>query len=149
MLDVTVKVPEERVADFYSMYGRWLARSPEDPLEAPAERLERESWTVADADLAIEVWGKFTDSARALFSILLDSPGREFGGDELATRLGLSGKNAVAGLLGWPGRHCHEVGREWLWDWRYPDGKTAVYWLTPEIAELFQPARDRQGEPIG
>ncbi|MGC4874976.1 DUF6416 domain-containing protein [Micromonospora sp. DT43] len=142
MLDVTVKVPADRLADFYAMHSRWLAEEVSGGSAAKGGKEGLEPWGPSDAELAKKVWGKFSDSAKALFSILIDSPGREFGGDELAELLDMSGKNAVAGLLGWPGRHCIEARREWLWDWRYPDGLTAVYWLTPEMAELFRSARD-------
>ncbi|MFE9207515.1 DUF6416 domain-containing protein [Micromonospora sp. NPDC007230] len=142
MLDITVKVPSERLADFYSMYGQWLATGGTGGPGSEGGKGAPEPWGSSDEELARKVWGKLSDSAKALFSILIDAPGREFSGDELAERLGMSGKNAVAGLLGWPGRHCIEAGREWLWDWRYPDGKTVVYWLTPEMAELLRSVRD-------
>lgn len=138
MIDVTVAVPEDRVAEFYSMYGNWLAKS--EAQESPDEQLL--PWTSADSTLIIATWAKFSETAKRLFSTLMDSPGTKFTGDELAGMLGISnGKHGVAGLLGWPGRHCLAVNREWLWDWDYPEGGNARYWATEEISALFSRAR--------
>ncbi|EMD30232.1 DUF6416 domain-containing protein [Amycolatopsis azurea] len=143
MIDVTVKVPEDRIPEFYSMFGRWLA----DPAAfevLPTEETEVDlvEWSRSDGDLAKVVWGKFSDKAKALFSTLMDKPGARFSGDELGRLLGLpNGKHGVAGVLGWPGRHCQAVGRTWPWAWEYPEGENARYWMTDEVAALFRRAR--------
>lgn len=148
MIDMTVKVPEDRVADFYQMYGAWL--SDDTAVETPSRNASapdpvRESWSEVDSDLAAEVWGKLTATAKGLFSILIDHPESRYSGDDLAAMLGISnGKHGVAGLLGWPGRYCHAVNREWLWSFDYPDGELVEYWMTPANAALFRQARDRR-----
>ncbi|WP_201778158.1 DUF6416 domain-containing protein [Mycolicibacterium chubuense] len=146
MIDMTVKVPEERVADFYQMYGAWLNGEPAETATVVAASTDRDlkSWSSVDEELAAEVWGRLSEPAKRLFSILIDNPGQRFSGQDLADLLDISnGKHGVAGLLGWPGRHCHAVNREWLWSFAYPDGELAEYWLTPENADLFRGARDR------
>ncbi|WP_220100601.1 DUF6416 domain-containing protein [Mycolicibacterium moriokaense] len=67
----------------------------------------------ADADLAAVVWDKLCDTARRLFSTLIDSPEERFSGDELARILGIEKGEArnrwaayVAGPL-LPGRQSH------------------------------------------
>jgi hypothetical protein len=149
MIDVTVKVPEERVAEFYQMYGTWLNGSVLVPISAATRNAdgggEHLPWSETDGELAAEVWDKFSDAAKRLFSTLIDEPSRRFSGDELAEILDIpNGKHGVAGVLAWPGRHSFKVNREWPWKWSYPeDGAPVVYWLKPEVASLFREARDR------
>ncbi|WP_407939514.1 DUF6416 domain-containing protein [Nocardia terrae] len=98
-------------------------------------------WTPSDADLAAEVWDRLSDKARALLSVLVDAPGREFSGQELAELLGLSGSQSAAGILSRPSRLCAEAGRGYMWRWRYPDGQPCVYSMDEDIAALFRGAR--------
>ncbi|OAA19356.1 hypothetical protein UG55_10912 [Frankia sp. EI5c] len=143
-MDVTVKVPEERLPDFYAMYGRWLAGQDAQPdEEQPTEPIE---WSEQDLVLAKIVWGKFSDRAKAMFSTLIDSPGKKFGGVQLADALDIpNGKYGTAGVLAWPARHCTAVDR--LLPCKYEDGVLgdgANYWMTPAVATLFKQARDGQ-----
>ena len=109
MIDITVKVPEERVGEFYSMFGTWLSGSPPG-LPTPGtktvegDRDALQPWSDADTELAAEVWGKLSAPAKRLFSTLIDNPGSRFNGETLGEMLELpNGKHSVAGLLGWPG----------------------------------------------
>lgn len=131
------------MAEFYSMYGQWLAVEPGSAgLEDAADQA---AWARSDEDLAAAVWGKLSDRAKQLFSTLIDNPGRKFSGDELAEMLAIpNGKHGVAGVLAWPGRHSVKAGRRLPWSWEYPEEYgPAVYWFEPEIAELFGAARGR------
>jgi hypothetical protein len=152
MMDVTVKVPTDRVGEFYSMFGAWLSgstatASASEEVSAATGNDAYEAWVAADVDLATSVWAKFSPTAKSLFSTLIDSPDRRFSGDELSEMLGIpNGKHGVAGVLAWPGRHCFAAGRKLLWSWAYPyEGAPAVYWLTQDIADLFRQARERHG----
>lgn len=138
MLDITVKVPRNRIAEFYLMHGRWLA----GPDEGFGESGLEQDWTSADADLARVVWAKFSPTAKALFSRLIDQPGHRFSGEELAEALRLDkGKHGIAGVLAWPRRHCIAVGRRHCWRWEYPDGETVRYWMDDEMIAAFGQAR--------
>ncbi|GAA4546371.1 DUF6416 domain-containing protein [Amycolatopsis samaneae] len=138
MIDVTVKVPEDRIADFYTMYGNWLA----EQWEADEDALLVE-WRPGDVEPATTLWRSLSDRARSLFTVLMDNPGRKFSGNELGTLLDAPhGRRSIAGLLGAPGKHCLSAGRELPWRWDYPDGETARYWMTAELAALFRQARD-------
>ncbi|WP_256239441.1 DUF6416 domain-containing protein [Lentzea flaviverrucosa] len=111
-------------------------------LNSPGELV---AWSRDDGELAAAVWGKFSEKAQALFSVLMDKPGVPFSGDELGLLLGLpNGKHGVAGVLGWPLRHCQAVGRSWPWVWEYPEGENVRYWMTEEVAGLFRQARSGQ-----
>lgn len=159
MIDVTVKVPENRVGEFYTMFGNWLNASlappPPPPPPPPPSETERvddsgdnhQPWSESDIELAMEVWGKLTERAKRLFSTLIDEPDRRFTGDELAEMLDIpQGRRAVAGALAWPGRHSFKVDRTWPWRFDYAyEGAPVEYWFTPENAALFRKARDRQG----
>ncbi len=146
MIDVTVKVPEDRVPDFYSMFGRWLAGAEAPPPEPDTgSDSDAKEWSRSDAALARKVWVKFSPPAKALFSTLASNPSHKYSGDELAQALGLeNGRHGLAGVLAWPRRHCFAVGRKWCWKWEYPDGETAVYWMNPEMAEVFRLAAENE-----
>jgi hypothetical protein len=145
MIDITVKVPEDRVPEFYSMFGKWLSTPPVPDMQEPSSDERHAPWTKEDDELAALVWDKFSETAKSLFSVLIDNPEKRFSGDELAELLSISnGKHGVAGVLAWPGRHCFAFGRTWPWSWDYPaEGAPAVYWFTEDVAALFRKARDK------
>lgn len=151
MIDITVKVPEDRVGEFYSMFGTWLSGPPQGAPPTGTGVVEGsrdgEPWSESDVELAGAVWDKFSDTAQLLFSTLIDEPERRFSGDELSEMLAIpNGRHGVAGVLAWPRRHCLAVNRRWPWEWSYPEeGAPVVYWFTPENAALFREVRDRQG----
>src|SRR6478735_6805174 len=113
MIDITIKVPEDRVGEFYELVGRWLAGAPLVPHDAPdstIERIERWANTPEDLELAKQVWSKFSPPAKAMFNTLIDAPGRKFTGEELADMLDIpNGMYGIAGVLAWPGRYGRAV----------------------------------------
>lgn len=137
--EVKVLVPVERVAEFYEMVGRWLA-GPADAEIAGA----REPWSDDDLALAEIVWGQLSQPARDLFGVLIDHPEQQISGEQLAEDLHIEyGKNGVAGVLGWPGRHCYAVGREFPIEREAgPVGESSSYWMASDVADLFRKARD-------
>lgn len=164
MMDVTVKVPENRLVEFYAMHAAWLSAPPQalvlsntfdaerdampQPTSSGSEDAKgRQPWSDADAALAAKLWDKFSDPAKALFSKLIDEPDRQFNGEELAEMLDIpNGHSGVAGVLAWPGKYCKKENRELLWKWAYPvEGEPVVYWVEPEVAALLREARDREG----
>ena len=71
MIDVTVKVPEDRVGEFYSMFGTWLTGSlpvvtVPDTATIEDSREDLPPWSSSDDELAAVVWGKLSDPARRL-----------------------------------------------------------------------------------
>ncbi|WP_158880611.1 DUF6416 domain-containing protein [Amycolatopsis anabasis] len=99
-------------------------------------------WSASDDDLAAAVWAKLSESAKSLFSVLIEHPGTKFSGAELAEILSIpSGRSGVAATLCWPKRHCAALGRGYLWSWGYPADKRARYWMTDEVAELLDRVR--------
>src|SRR5690242_12826598 len=96
MIDITVQVPEDRHAEFHAMYAAWLD-APQSSVQSGAvgdqrntaphnislsgsDNDRREPWSAADATLAANLWDKFSDQAKALFSKLIDEPDRQFTG---------------------------------------------------------------------
>ena len=140
MIDVTVKVPEDRVAEFYSMFGAWLS-TPFGGSTGEPDTGGRHPWAPSDQELARSVWNKLSPQAKSLFTTLIDHSGQKFSGTELAERVGIAnGRHGVAGVLAWPGRYCVASDRKLMWEWEYPDGEQAVYWLASETADLFRKA---------
>jgi len=151
MPDITVPVPDERVADFYSFFGRWLAGS-EDSTANPAAGALRTpptpklvAWGNSAQDLADAetLWRKYPARAKAIFSLLMDNAGRHYTGDEIAAIVGIpNGARGVAGALGHPGRQAAELGRV-IFSEYVVDGATQAgsYFISVTLAEVFKAAR--------
>lgn len=145
--DVAVKVPADRVADFYEMYGRWLRG--EQLVAEIAEETEEDStkqrvpWDPAtDLELAKTAWALFPDRAKQLFGTLIDHPDKRYTGDELAQMHSIpNGKYGVAGVLAHPGRQLRRLGRHHHFHAEpLPEGGSC-YWMDAQMAELFRQAR--------
>ncbi|MEA2372875.1 MAG: hypothetical protein QOH12_3269 [Solirubrobacteraceae bacterium] len=151
---VTVPVPEERVAEFYAWFASFLAAESGWPGEAPHRRAagrgrrggpgghERplEAWSAADGDRAAWLYGRLAPGASELFDLLATSPGKRFSGNEVAARLKIDkGAHGVAGILAWPGRYSRRLDRVLpIATEGRPDGGTD-YFMEPAVALLFAP----------
>lgn len=144
MLDISVKVPEDRLAEFYAMYGRWLASPSKETAGDPDGSMEIQSaeWGPDDVELATTVWAKFSPRAQAIFSTLIDEPGERYYGEELAKLHHIpNGAHGVAGVLAWPSRHCVAANRQWCWKWDSREPGGTAYWMDGTLARLFGQAR--------
>lgn len=156
MTDLTVPVPAERIPEFYQFFGLWLAGSlslpagPPDGFRVSAEASGApavKEWSDTDSDLedAVLLWGKFSANARAMFSLLIDNPGKKFTGEQIAEATNIpNGAHGVAGVLAWPGRHGYAIGRGLPSSWREdPETLESFYWMSQERASLFGAAREK------
>jgi hypothetical protein len=144
VIDVTVKVPEDRIGEFYEMVGRWLTGEElDDALGSPVTGLK--DWTDSQEDLVLArvVWEKLSPRAKAIFSLLMDHPGEKVSADELASACDIpNGRYGVAGAQAWPGRHCAAVNRKLPVLWQEgSDDSGGLYWFEPEVADLFRKVR--------
>lgn len=142
--DVSVKVPTDRLAEFYEWFGRWMREPDDRGGAAPAARaVEPLSWDPEnDRDLAVTAWQSFPQRARLVLGTLIDHPDRRYSGDELAALHEIPhGKYGVAGSLAWPGRRLRKLGRALpLEVAENPDGGSH-YWMSPRMARLWADAR--------
>jgi hypothetical protein len=153
-LEITVKVPEGYLGEFYLSLGR-VWRNAEDEARNGADDTDAAESDLGDwvdndfeLDIAGQVWRKFSSNAKAMFSLLMDNPGDAMTGEELAERLGLpNGKYGVAGILAWPGRHCAAVDRVLLcrFEEASAPGASGTYWIDQEVANLFTKVRHGTG----
>lgn len=152
MPDVTIPVPDDRVAEFYQFFGHWLEGSLA-PSDGGYEMLsatsgdpgKRRSWTGSDEDRedAEKIWSKMTSRAKGFYNLLIDAPGTEFTGNQIAKQLSIpNGANGVAGVLAWPGRYCLKLNRGLPQHWKHgEDGAPSVYWMDADVAALFASVR--------
>lgn len=154
MADITVPVPDDRVPEFFSFFGLWLAGSLSLPAaasgiaqEPPETPQQIRDWGNTDEDLAdaVTLWTKFSPRARAMFSLLIDNPGQEYTGEQIAEACNIpNGAHGVAGVLAWPGRHGAAIGRglpsEWVVE---PETYETFYSMPAERAALFGAAREQ------
>jgi hypothetical protein len=100
---------------------------------------ELPEWTALDGELARSVWDRLSENARSILTILMEQPGTEHTGAEIAGRLQLPhGKESVHSTLGNPGRFCKEAGRAQLWRYTYPTQGRVRYSVTPTVADLLR-----------
>lgn len=133
MIDVTIKVDEERIAEFYAMYANWLEAGSPIPIGQTAER---KPWGPDDIDQAEHVWSKMGGPAQSLFRVLLQSRD-PVAWQELAEALGPDAEyDTVYGTFGWPARLAKEEGRTHpVKSKKTPQGQ--IYWLEPVVRTLF------------
>jgi hypothetical protein len=105
MTEVTVKVPEERVAEFYVAHGQWLEKISCET----AGHARRQEWTTKDGQLARDVWSKLPVNSARFLEEVIDAG--EIEGAALVRRMGLNDVVQLVGLHGWVGRVCNEFGR--------------------------------------
>jgi hypothetical protein len=148
-VDVTVKVPEERIPEFYEKHGRWLdsvmAADPDVSVE-PSESVQtiekRADWSATeDVELAKFVLSKSSPRAMKVFEALSAGPVRA---SEMVEVLQLKDGSELAGILAWPGRYSKQVGRKPpVRSSVLPEGQT--YWMEAGVAELFKKAQAELG----
>jgi hypothetical protein len=139
---ITVDVPEERVAEFYAWFARFLEGRRHGP---GRHHREAKPWSADDADQAAWLYGRLAPPARELFDLLAQSPGERFHGEDIARRLSLDkGAHGVAGILAWPGRYSRRLGRVMpIATEGRADGGTD-YFMDPGVAPLFARAGGRR-----
>ena len=126
-ITVTINVPEERLAEFHSVYASWL-KTPADGVLPAFETAPRAT--------IVEWWAKQTENGRALIRFLAEVPGTQYTGVEIGTALGYKGDlgRAVAGTLSHPSKVARALGYYFPVNW---DTETNRYWLRPEVAKVM------------
>ena len=141
-VDVTVSIPDDRVAEFYTMLGAWLDPQQRATLDEQHELMPWGSHAEMDARDAKSIWPQLTTTARELLGVLMEAPGQRLTGEDLATRLGRGDRlnsHGVAGTLTWPTRRCAEHGRAPLVEW---DEQSGTYFVTEAVATALRGARE-------
>lgn len=149
-IDVTVPVPEHRLAEFYRRVSDFYA-NPENSSTAPAAGLVdgTPGWVFEpDADTrATALVNVLTDKAIMLLRVLrdgaLEASPRAFTPDELAAATGNPTRQSVAGVLGGAGAaikglnlplYRDSVGPTWHFVWHWANG---LYSMTPAMARVL------------
>jgi hypothetical protein len=135
LVDVTVKVQEDRLAEFYAMYGEWFAAGS---TTGPPRRV-RQEWAAGDSALARSAWERFPNKPRDLLELLLAES--ELDSEAIVSRLGLKESSQVTGLAGWVARVCNEFGRGTPVKTRPIDGGGTAWRVESTVARMFEEAR--------
>jgi hypothetical protein len=136
MVDVTVKVPDDGIPDFYVMYGEWLGRWEKSGVSPkPAGWTKAADWTSDDGELAVLVWQKLPARSRILLDLLVTK--LEMTPDSIVAALGLKDFGQLTGVNGWVGRVSNQFGRKTPIKPKLMRGET-VWTVEPAIAELFR-----------
>jgi hypothetical protein len=149
MVQLSFEVPDRLLGHIYIAVGAVLKRAQQST--TPEEEPELHDWGATEAfadeaELADMAWRKFSPRAQAVFGLLMENPGVAMQADEIAVKIGLAnGRHGLAGVVAWPSRQCAEMGRTPPFRYEGPPapGETGSYWMDPETAQLFTPARER------
>ncbi|MCU1492462.1 MAG: hypothetical protein JWO62_226 [Acidimicrobiaceae bacterium] len=133
-----MKVPTERVAEFYTMVGRWLSGEM-PPTQEQAVRFAVEPWgtTHHDKKVAVQVLNRLTAPAKRMFEVLSSEPGKPIEAEELARLADIpNGRYGIAGALAWPTRRFAEMERPLpVESDQRPEG--TVYWIEEHLAPMI------------
>lgn len=142
--NITVPVPDDRVADFYRWFADWADGRflPEQHINNDAMRSGSASPSL-DLDSATRWWKLLKPSERAVFSLWIDAAPRMLSAGEIVEKLELNGPRDIPGILSWPGRKGTRAGFDVKWDFRRdPATGEAQYGLENlEYADLLGRAR--------
>jgi hypothetical protein len=139
MVNVTVTIPEYRVAEFYAMFASWLNGSSEASGGEPD--VELLDWSPDDLEQAEHVWTYMSPPAKQLFVMLPQQPD-EVSWEELGHALGTTDPFVVAGTLAWPARYAKQVGRVRPVKWGRASDGSGTYSLDPVVKALFEKVAD-------
>ena len=144
MVEVTVQVPPDRVAEFYRMVGDWLQATQSEP--PPKPKQDREKWTADDFEAALQLWRVLPLNSRRLLDVLVDEG--DLDGASIVQRLGLHDVSKLVGVHGWAGRIASDLGKTSPIKTK-PTEEGTVWSLDPALRELFSRARDAWHESDG
>lgn len=140
LMDVSVVIPRERLAELYAVAARWNA-----PEAQQAQQAEQASgagpgpWEPGDEALAEKVGSAANANGRAIYRLLAENAGAPVDYQELDAAAGMDGHRR-AGVLGSMGRTCNTRGRVIPWTW---DSERHTYMMPAELGPLFLRVLDR------
>lgn len=138
LVELTVKVPAERVAEFYTLVGQWLSGEAL-PTGEQATHFAVSPWGTAHTDkkIALQVLSRLSAPAKRMFEVLASEPGKPVAAEELARRADIpNGRYGIAGALAWPTRRFAEIHRPLpIESDQRPDG--TVYWVQESLAPII------------
>jgi Family of unknown function (DUF6416) len=136
---VDIKVPKRHLAEIYRFVGG-LDAAPQP--EAEGEAAAVDTTPATDEQFIQRQYRESPASMQRFQKQLADHPDQKFTTAQMAGALNTPrGSNSIVGMLGAYGnRFANRYGgREWPFQgsWEGPNGE-AVYWMTPEIAEIIK-----------
>jgi hypothetical protein len=144
MEDVTVKVPVDRLGEFYETYGRWLRGEQKQDVVVDVTDQVLKDWDLtSDLELAAKAWADFPARAKLVYGTLIDAPAKKFTGRELADLHDIpNGMYGVAGVFAHPGRQIRKLGRKLPQSIEPNPRGGSFYWMEAGVADLFRRAKN-------
>ena len=138
-LEVMVRIPKARLAEFYTLVGKWLGGEIVVPDDLPV-RANLRAWddTHTSKKHAFQVFQRLRPQARRVFEILVAEPGKRYEADELSRLAGIqNGRYGIAGVLGLPSRRFAEFNRPLPIEIEERSG-SVVYWIHVDLAPMIR-----------
>lgn len=143
-VSVSVSVPEQRLPEFYEMFGRWL--STNGSVNAQAGWINGDPWTDDDGTAALALYRTISPAARAIVDFWVSQHGQWTTGDETAAAVGVNGPRGVAGSLSSIGKAASRMKRALPFEYEPGEpGTSGRYQIKPAVAALFEAARREFG----
>lgn len=140
LVDVSFKVPEEIVPEFYEGGGRLIQQLLRGRFRGEGgDGLVAENWTL---ERALGIYRSSSTKGRQLLDYWIDHPGESATGNQIAEQLGWSSDRAVASALKTIIYHGSDFDRLDPFHWESVGGSAGRYWMTPAVAEVFRRARE-------
>jgi hypothetical protein len=141
LVDVSFKVPEEIVPEFYEHGGKLIQQLLRGRVGSESsDRSAPENWT---PERALGIYRSSSAKGRQLLDYWIDHPGEPATGNQIAEHLGWSNDRAVASSLKTIIYRGSDFDRLDPFHWESADGNAGHYWMTPAVADVFRRARER------
>jgi hypothetical protein len=137
-VSIDVRVPGERIPDFYRMFSSWL--SAEENAVPQSTQQTAKSWFDGDrSSEAVKLLNSVTPFANRILTFLMYHPGQPISAEELAKKVGLPSPRVMTGSLKSVGVQSRRLGLELPYFLeRTVNG--SMYWMDHAVAQTLKRA---------
>ena len=122
-MELTINVPDDRVAEFYTMFGVWLSRDVAD--DSSPELSEHD---------AARIYSELRSTGQQVVRTMAEHAGTWLTKEQICEGLKDVNVRGLNGVLGGIARIARRNGYQRLWRWK---GKEKTYFLPDAIGRKF------------